>query len=438
MNNFMDNKLALFGGKPALKKSLKIYNSIGPEEKKAVARVMDKKVLSDFIGHWGNKFLGGIEVKTFEKMMCAKFKVKYAVSFNSASTALQAAVTALGIGPGDEVITSPFTMCATPAAVLLNNAIPVFADIDKNNYCLDYRSVEKNITKKTKAIFTVNLFGGSSDFDKLLPLAKKYNLKLIEDNAQSIGAKYKNKFLGTIGDVGVFSFNVHKHVQCGEGGVLVTNNKKIALRAQLVRNHGDVVSDDLFINEKIYEPIIGNNFRLSELHAAVAIEQLKKVNQLNKPRIDLANYLTKKLEKYSWLQPPAVLKGTTHVYYVYPFNFYKNKIGFSRKTFALAMAKEGFTISEGYTKPLYLTQIYQRKRIYPHSQFPFISKEYRSTVKYKKGICPNAESLYEQEIVFANICYPPITKKEIDLFVLAIDKIDKNAKALIAYEKKNK
>ncbi len=202
-------KLALLGGQPILKKTLALYNSLGQEEKQAVARVMDKKIISDFIGRAGDKFLGGEQVRKFEAAMAQYLKVKYAVSFNSATTALQAAVAALGLGPGDEVITSPFTMSATASAILLNNALPVFADIDPDNFCLDAASVEKNITPRTKAILTVNIFGGASDFDKLLAVARRHNLPVIEDNAQAIGAKYKNKFLGTIGDAGVFSFNVH-------------------------------------------------------------------------------------------------------------------------------------------------------------------------------------------------------------------------------------
>ena len=430
-------KLALFGGQPTLKELFPIYNSLGKEEERAVNIVMKEKVISDFIGRSGEKFLGGKYVLKFEKEMCKKFQVKYTVSFNSATTALQAAVAALGIGPGDEVITSPYTMSATASAILLNNAIPVFADVDLDNCYLDHKSIEKNITKRTKAILTVNIFGGSSDFGKIVPIAKKHNLKIIEDNAQAMGAKYKNKFLGTIGDIGVFSFNVHKHLQCGEGGALVTDNKKLAFRAQLIRNHGEVVIDDLY-DKKIYEPIIGSNYRLSELHAAVAIEQLKKINKLNKPRIDLANYLTKKIEKTTWLSAPKILKNSTHVYYIYPFKYIRKKIGIKRSTFASAMKAEGFPISEGFTKPLYLFPLYQKKRIYPNSQFPFISKDYRIDVNYNKGICPTVEELYNKELLHTTICHPSRTTKDIDLFIKAIEKIEENIAELKKYERKIK
>jgi len=430
-------KLAILGGKPVLQKPFPLYNSLGREEKRAVMEVMDKKVISDFIGRTGEKFLGGKYVKKFEREMEKKFKFKYAVTFNSATTALQAAVAALGIGPGDEVITSPFTMSATASAILLQNAIPVFADIDHENYCLDSESIEKNITKHTKAILAVNIFGGSSDFERILKIAKKHNLKVIEDNAQAMGAEYKNKFLGTIGDIGVFSFNVHKHLQCGEGGVLATNDKKFAYRAQLVRNHGEVINDDLK-DMGIYEPIAGSNYRLSELHAAVAIEQLRKINKLNKPRIELANYLARKLKKFDWLAGAEIFKNSTHTFYVYPIKFFGSKIGIRRKTFADAMRAEGFPLNEGYLKPLYLMPLYQKKEIYPGSKFPFASKDYETVVSYEKGICPIAEKMFEQELILTTICNSQRTKRDIDLFIKAIEKIEDNIEELKIYENKEK
>jgi dTDP-4-amino-4,6-dideoxygalactose transaminase len=429
------NKLAILGGRPILKKPFPAYNSIGQEEKAAVLKVMDKKILSDFLGRAGEKFLGGPYVRKFEQEMCRYLKVKYAVSFNSASTALQAAVGALGIGPGDEVITSSYTMSASASAVLLNSAMPVFADIDSDTYCLDAGSIERNITKRTRAIMVINLFGGSANYEKILPLARKYGLKIIEDNAQSIGAKFKNKFLGTVGDIGVFSFNVHKTLQCGEGGVLVTNDKKLAFRAQLIRNHGESVIEDLWNKDKVYEATVGSNYRLSEVHAAIASEQLKKINILNQPRQKLANYLSVRLKRFGWLKPPQVLPNSSHVYYVYPFKFFADKIGISRSIFAQAMAKEGFLLGQGYTKPIYLMPLYQKKEMFPRSRFPFTSKEYPSQVSYKKGICPVTERLWQKELLFTTICHPPLTTKDMDLFVGAIKKIEDNVQTLKKYEK---
>lgn len=426
------DKLALLGGKPLLRKTLPPYNSLGKEEERAVVKVMKGRVISDFLGRSGKYFLGGKYVKEVEKEFRGQFKVKYAVSFNSASTALQAAVGALGIGPGDEVITTPFTMSATASAILFNNAVPVFCDISKKDYCLDPAKIESLINKNTKAILAVNLFGGPADYRSLLKVAKKHNLKIIEDNAQAAGAKYGKKFAGTIGDIGVFSFNVHKVIQSGEGGMLVTNNKDYAFRAQLIRNHGEAVINDLK-SKNIYEPVLGNNYRMTELQAAIVIEQLKKLKRLNEKRVKLADYLTKKLKKFSWLTGPVV-KDNIHVYYTYPIRFLSKKIGIKRETFAKAIEKEGFSLGQGYQEPIYLFPAYQRKEVYPDSNFPFVSKDYPHQVNYQKGICPVAERMYEEELLCSNICQEAKNKKDIDLFIKAIEKIEKNIEALKKYD----
>lgn len=428
-------RIALLGGRPILRDAPAPYNSIDKEEELVAAKVMKGKILSGFVARAGQWFLGGKYVKELEKEFCNYFKVKYAVSFNSASTALQAAVGALGIGPGDQVITSPLTMSATASAVLANNALPVFADINENNFCLEVESIKKNITKKTKAILSVNLFGGTPDYDGVLKIAKRNNLKIIEDNAQAAGATHKGKYVGTVGNIGVFSFNFHKTIQCGEGGVLVTNNKKYAFRAQLARNHGEAIINDLYKENRIYEPILGSNHRLTEIQAAIAIEQLKKLKMLNGKRIILANYLTKQLKRIPWLVTPRVDGESIHVYYVYPFRFLPEKIGIKRSTFVRAMSAEGFALNEGYQEPIYLFPAYQKKEIYPNSHFPFISKEYPHKIDYSKGICPVAEKMYEKELLCTNICQPPKTKKTIDLFVKAIEKIEENIEELKIYEK---
>jgi dTDP-4-amino-4,6-dideoxygalactose transaminase len=380
--------------------------------------------------------LGGKYVKELEQRFCKHFKIKHAVSFNSASTALQAAVGALGIGPGDEVITSPFTMAATASAILFNNALPVFADVEYDSFCLDAKSIEKNITKNTKAIMVVNILGSSANYDSILKIARKYKLKVIEDNSQSPGATYKGKFAGTIGDVGIFSFNVHKVIQCGEGGMLVTNNKDFAFRSQLIRNHGEAVINDLYKSKKYYQPVLGNNFRLTEIQAAIAIEQFKKMDKLNKPRIILADYLTKKLSQFEWLIPPLVFKNSVHVYYGYGFRFLPEKIGIKRETFIKAMAAEGFELVNGCEDPVHLMPVYQKQEMYPNSKFPFVSKDYSHKISYKKGICPVTEKMSDEELLETTICQPPQTKKDIDLFIKAIEKVEENIAELKKYEKR--
>jgi perosamine synthetase len=422
-------KLSLFGGTKTFSGKLPVTNNIGKEEETAAMRVLRSGNLSGFLARAGEPFLGGPEVRALERVYCRKFGTKHAVSFNSATTALDAAVVGIGIGPGDEVIVSPFTMAASATAILMNNAIPVFADIDRETFCLDPASVEKRITKHTKALMVTNLYGGSARYDELRTLAQKHDLRIIEDNAQAAGAMYHGKLLGTIGDAGVFSLNVHKQIQTGEGGVLITSDDKVAFRAQLRRNHGETVLDELGDND---ECSLGSNFRMTELVAAIAQEQLKKLDMLNSERILLADHLSEGLRRFPFLRRMQVLPDSTHVYYLYPIIFDAKKAGFTRKQFVAAMEAEGFSLGEGYIKPLYLMPLFQNKRAYPGSHCPFDCPRYKGKVSYDRGICPVAEELYEKTLLTTNICRYPVKKSHIDLFLSAIDKVAYNGPELSA------
>ena len=391
-------KPAIIGGKPILEEPLPKSNNVDKHEINATMRVLKRGILSDFVGREGEKFLGGEEVLNFEREFGKKFNMQHAVSFSSATTALDAAVCALGIKKGDEVIVSPYTMSASATCILMNGATPVFVDIERETFNLDPKEIEKNITKRTKAILVTNIFGGSAKYNEILNIARKYHLKLIEDNAQSIGAMFEGKYTGTIGDIGVFSFNCHKTIQCGEGGVLVTNNKDYAFRAQLKRNHGEVVLDDM--NSE--ETILGSNYRLTEVGAAIANEQLKKLDFLNEKRIELADYLTKKLEGLPGISVPKRLKNSKHVYYAYPILFDEKEFGLNRHIFCKAMNLEGFDLGEGYVKPLYYLKIFN------------------SSAK-----CPVTEELWDKKMILTHICRYPLTYKHMDKFVEAIKKVEK-------------
>lgn len=427
------NKLAFFGGTPVRKSPLPPYNSLGKEETQAVNEVMASGVLSDFLGSAGDKFLGGTRVRRFEQRFARFFGVKHAVSFNSATTALQTALTAAGIGPGDEVITTPYTFTATAGAILLVGAVPVFADID-DTLCLSASSVEKRITRHTRAILAVNLFGGMPDYRALSRVAKKHKLVLIEDNAQAPGAHFDGKYTGTIGDIGVFSFNVHKVVQSGEGGVLITNNDKYAFRAQLGRNHGELVISQM--PNHPFEPLVGNNTRMTELHAAIAECQLKKLASANRHRRVLAAHLNRKLKHFSWIEAFSFSSEIEHVYHLYPMTFHPERIGFSRDTFIAAMKKEGFLLGGGYVTPLYLLPVYQRRRMYPRSLFPF-DQPGAKDIDYRKGICPRSEWYWSTSLVTSDLCQPGRSIHDMDTFILAIQKIEDNALHLATYERKH-
>jgi perosamine synthetase len=218
--NFL--KLAIFGGPKIIKNNFKKHQSLGKEEIKSSIRTIKSGVLSGFIASKSSSFYGGNNVKKFEKKIEKYFNVKYAITVNSWTSGLIASIGACSFEPGDEIITSPFTMAAKATSILHWNLIPVFADIDQKNFCLDPALVEKKITKKTRAILLVDINGYPTPIEKFKYLAKKYKLKIIIYAAQSIGAKYKNKFAGTYGDIGGFSLNVHKHINTGEGRISVS------------------------------------------------------------------------------------------------------------------------------------------------------------------------------------------------------------------------
>jgi len=412
--------LAINGGKPVCNGPLVIHN-VGKAEIDAVTRVLERGPLSGFAAVNGERFLGGNEVRAFEKEFSRKFKIKHSVGFNSATTALHAAIVALGIGPGDEVIVSPYTMSASATAILMNGAVPIFADIDERTFCLDPASVKSRITKYTKAIMVVNLLGQAADLDASLKIAKKNNLKIIEDNAQSPGAKWRDRYAGTIGDIGIFSLNLHKTMQTGEGGVLVTNDDQYALRARLSRNHGEVVVDEM----PDYEggPIFGSNYRMTEVIAAMARVQLKRLDLFVKRQQSQSKLLTEEISGINGLTPAYVSPNNVHIYHRFAIKVDETVLGISRDKLVEAMKYEGFPMSKGYVKPVYLLPAFQSKQAFNKTPFPFSSNYYSGNPDYSKGSCPVAERLYEKEFTFTEICQYPYTSKHVQLFVKALKKV---------------
>ncbi len=411
--------LAINGGKRLLRRPWAPIHVVDEREVAAATRVIRRGPLSGFLGNTGRGFLGGPEVRRFEKEFSKKFKVKYAVAFNSATTALHGAVAALGVGPGDEVIVSPYTMSASVTAVLMNGAVPIFADVDERTFCLDVESVRRCITPRTKAIMVTDLMGQGPNFGKLLPLAKKHKLKVIEDNAQSPGATWRGKFLGTVGDIGVFSLNIHKTIRTGEGGVLVTNDSKLALRAQLCRNHGEAVVDDM--PSYTGGPIFGSNYRMSEVIAAMACVQLTKLDFLTRKRIALAVHLTKRLKEIPGLIPHYTHPDNKNVYYRYAIRVDERVLGLSMHALVDAMRAEGFAMSRGYVKPIYLMKLFKERKAFNNTHFPFDYRGMRQ--QYRKGLCPVAERLHEKEFVFTDVCQHPYTNRHVDKFISGLKKV---------------
>ncbi len=422
----MIKKLALHGGTPIIKKPFKPYNSIGVEERLAVDEVMKTGVLSKYLGCWHDDFFGGPKVQEFEKACESYFKVRNAITVNSWSSGLTAAVGALDIDPGDEIIVSPWTMTASATAILHWNAIPVFADIDPKTFCLDPDSVERNITEYTKAIMSVDIFGQSADIQKLNRISKKYNIPIISDTAQAPGAIYQDKFAGTLTDIGGFSLNYHKHIHTGEGGILVTDNDNYAERMRLIRNHAEAVMPD--ITRRDLHNMVGYNFRLGEIESAIGIEQLKKLEYAIKRKQEIANLLTDSLSSLDGLKTPHVPNNQSHVYYVYPLILDSEIVSVPREKIIHALQSEGISCLMGRYQNIHLLPIYQEKIAYGKKGFPWtIAKR---DISYGKGICPTAEKLNDETFFGLAMCMFDFSNEDINLIVKSFQKVWSNIDSL--------
>ncbi|MDC0225486.1 DegT/DnrJ/EryC1/StrS family aminotransferase [Gammaproteobacteria bacterium] len=413
--------LALFGGEKLIKRSFKKYNPIGEEEVAAAKSVVKSGVLSEFIGAWEEGFLGGPKVRQFERDCEKYFGVKHAITVNSWTSGLVAAVGSIQIEPGDEVIVTPWTMSASATAIVHWNAIPVFADIDPRTFNLDAQSVIDNITSRTRAIMAVDIFGQSADIDELKSICEEYDLKLIIDSAQSPGAIYRGKFAGTQGDVGGFSLNYHKHIHTGEGGVVVTDNDLIAERVKLIRNHAEAVVPGK--GETDLCNMIGHNFRLGEIECAIGIEQLKKLDHLVLSRQRAAQRLSDGLKDLEGLKIPHVRKDYTHVYYVYGLVIETHKLNVSRDLIYKALMAEGIEgLMPGYAN-IHLLPMYQNKQAYGSSGFPWSSEVNSREINYKKGICPIAEKLQDETFLGIEMCLHDLDNKDVDQIIAVFEKV---------------
>lgn len=349
---------------------------IGKEEEKEVLKVLRSGMIAQ--GQW---------VENFESIFAEYIGTKYAIQTSSGTTALHLALLSLGIGQGDEVITTPLTFVATSNAILYTGAKPIFVDIDENTFNIDPSLIEEKITKRTKAILLVHLYGLPVDMFKIAKIAKKYNLYVIEDAAQAHGAKYKEKKVGSIGDLGCFSFYATKNMTTGEGGIVTTNSQKLAFKIKALRNHGMIKMDYKY-------PFLGYNFCPTNIAGALGLVQLKKLDIFNSKRISNAKYLIKKLRNLKGIVLPKIIDNCYHV-----FNQFTIKV---KKDYPLTRESLINLLDENEIK----SRIY-----YPiplHNQKMYQDLGYSDKLPICEGVVREVLSLP---------IHPSVTKKDLDKIV---------------------
>jgi len=309
---------------------------IGKEEIKAVSEVLKSGIIAQ-----------GPKVRELEEKFAKLCGTKYAVAVNSGTAALHTALHVAGIEQGDEVITTPFTFIATANTILMQQAKPVFVDIDEDTFNIDANKIKEKITKKTKAIVTVDLYGLLCDYNEIGKIAKTNNLMIVEDACQAVNAESNGKKAGNFGDIAAFSFYGTKNITSGEGGMITTNNQEYAEKAKLFRQHGRSKMTSYEYSG------LGYNYRATDISAAILLEQLKKIEIITKKRIENAAYLSENLGKIKGIKVPDAKSDGSHVFHQYTIRVLEN-FKLSRDELNEHLNKKGIGTGIYYPKPLHL------------------------------------------------------------------------------------
>lgn len=349
---------------------------LGEEEKRAVLSVLESGMLAQ-----------GERVAQFERAFAKFIGVKHAIATSNGTTALHAALLAHGIGKGDEVITTPFTFIATANAITMCGAIPVFVDIDERTFNIDPEKIEAVITGNTKAILPVHLFGQPAQMDKLLNIARKHNLEIIEDACQAHGASWNGKKVGSLG-TGCFSFYPTKNMTTGEGGMITTNDDTIAGRLQKIISHGS--------EKRYYHDVLGYNYRMTDIAAAIGTEQLKKIHLFNEQRRKNALFLSQRLNSILGITLPEIHEG--HVFHQYTVRINSKKR--TRDEVIQLLKEKGIDSSVFYPLPIH------QQKAYAH---------------HNKSSFPIAEKA-AQEVLSLPI-HPSLSEKELEIIFRALEEM---------------
>ena len=381
---------------------------IGKEEKKAVMEVLNSKSL--FRYHGPNLLF---KTDEFENNMKEFLDVKYVLACSNGAAALKLSFIACGIGPGDEVIMSPFTFIASASSVLSVGAVPKFVDINETMN-IDPEKIESAITKRTKAILAIHMQGSPCDMLEINKIAKKYNLRVIEDTAQALGSKIGNKYSGTFGDIGAFSLQAGKTITCGEGGFLATNDKELFKRAKMYHDNGGYRVGCNYPTWENKETFFGENFKLTEIQSAIANEQLKKLNMIVEKQKEKFEYITNKIDLNFYKLRPTI-KNSKLVNVSIALIFKTEK---ECKKFIDYMNEKGIGFN------IYCSNLINKFDTFKYENSWHVSKFPYNITPYENNKCNEAESLFKR-VAFINLA-GSLNKKHLDYIIRQLNEYQKN------------
>lgn len=394
------NQLAIAGGKPLRTSHFPKYPFYGPTVKEALCRVYESQEFCS---------LNGRETPAFETEFAAWCGAGHAVASSNGTTSLQVALAALDLGVGDEVLVPAYTFIATASAVVTQNAIPVLVDSETRSQGLDPEDMARKITPRTKAVMPVHVNGYPCDMDAVMALAKKHDLRVIEDCSHAHGAKYRGKMVGTFGDIGVFSLQGKKNLSVGEGGIAVTDRADLAEKMRQIRHFS--------------QRPMKYNYRLSEFHAAVGRVQLGLLDEMNETRRRNARRLIDRLHGLDGITPLPGLPDTAPVYYNCIFLYDEAKVGVPRGEFVKALHAEGIPMNIFYY-PINRDSIMQAKDAFGQG-CPFNCPLYRGQVEYRLDDNPVATRICDRQNLEFKV-HPPQTEANMDDVAAAVRKVCEN------------
>jgi dTDP-4-amino-4,6-dideoxygalactose transaminase len=399
------SKLAIDGGEKVRTKPFPTWPVWDERELNALEEVLKS-------GRWG---IGNSQVSEFEEKFAAYIGVKYGICVTNGTSSLEIALMAAGVSRGDEVIVPPYTFMATASAVLMMNAIPVFADIDPDTYSIDPDAMEEAITDRTKAVIPVHIGGCPADMDRIMEIARKHDLIVIEDAAQAHAAEWRGQRVGSIGDMGSFSFQSSKNLCAGEGGIITTSDQKLGDRCWSFHNCGRIKTGAWYEHH-----VLGSNFRMTGWQAAVLLAQMERLDEQTEIRNRNGVYLSEKLSEIEGIKPnKRDERVTKHAYHVYIFRYDAGKFGGQpRSRFLEALSAEGIPCSPGYN-PLYKHELFKASI----QKNPLLYGYDKADADYSKLYCPVTEKACDEEGVWFFQSMLLGDQEDMDDVVKAIKKI---------------